>query len=65
MNIPEACNLVLEARAMGQGGEVYIYDTGEPIKILNMAKKMVKLRVLEINKDISIEITDFQPEEKP
>ena len=64
MTIPEACNLVLEAGAMGQGGEVFVFDMGEPVKILNMAEKMVKLSGLEINKDISIEITGLRPGEK-
>ena len=43
MTIPEACNLVLEAGAMGQVGEVFVFDMGEPVKIIDMAKKMVKL----------------------
>ena len=64
MTIPEACNLVLEAGAMGQGGEVFVFDMGEPVKILDMAKKMVKLSGLELNKDISIEITGLRPGEK-
>jgi len=64
MTIPEACNLVLEAGAMGQGGEVFVFDMGEPVKILDMAKKMVKLSGLEPNKDISIQITGLRPGEK-
>src|SRR6056300_701189 len=64
MTIPEACNLVLEAGAMGQGGEVFVFDMGEPVKIIDMAKKMVKLSGLEIDKDISIEITGLRPGEK-
>ena len=64
MTIPEACNLVLEAGAMGQGGEVFVFDMGEPVKILEMAKKMIKLSGLELNKDISIEITGLRPGEK-
>lgn len=64
MIIPEACNLVLEAGAMGQGGEVFVFDMGEPVKILDMAKKMVTLSGLELNKDISIEITGLRPGEK-
>ena len=52
MTIPEACNLVLEAGAMGHGGEVFVFDIGEPVKILDLAKKMVKLSGLELNKDI-------------
>jgi len=64
MTIPEACNLVLEAGAMGKGGEVFVFDMGEPVKIIDMAKKMVKLSGLEIGKDISIEITGLRPGEK-
>ena len=64
MTIPEACNLVLEAGAMGQGGEVFVFNMGEPVKILDMAKKMVKLSGLELNTDISIEITGLRPGEK-
>jgi FlaA1/EpsC-like NDP-sugar epimerase len=64
MTIPEACNLVLEAGAMGKGGEVFVFDMGEPIKIIEMAKKMIKLSGLEIGKDITIEITGLRPGEK-
>lgn len=64
MTIPEACNLVLEAGAMGQGGEVFVFDMGEPVKILDMAKKMIKLSGLELDKDISVEITGLRPGEK-
>ena len=64
MTIPEACNLVLEAGAMGVGGEVFVFDMGEPVKILDMAKKMVRLSGLELNKDIYIEITGLRPGEK-
>ena len=64
MTIPEACNLVLEAGAMGKGGEVFVFDMGEPIKIIDMAKKMIKLSGLELNKDISIKITGLRPGEK-
>jgi FlaA1/EpsC-like NDP-sugar epimerase len=64
MTIPEACNLVLEAGAMGQGGEVFVFDMGEPVKILDMAKKMIKLSGLELNKDISIKISGLRPGEK-
>ena len=64
MTIPEACNLVLEAGAMGEGGEVFVFDMGEPIKIIDMAKKMIKLCGLELGKDIEIEITGLRPGEK-
>ena len=64
MTIPEACNLVLEAGAMGEGGEVFVFDMGEPVKIIDMAKKMIKLSGLELGKDIDIEITGLRPGEK-
>ena len=64
MTIPEACNLVLEAGAMGRGGEVFVFDMGEPVKIMDMAKKMVKLSGLEVGKDIQIKITGLRPGEK-
>lgn len=63
MTIPEACNLVLEAGAMGEGGEVYVFDMGEPVRILDMARKMIKLSGLS-DEDISIEITGLRPGEK-
>lgn len=49
---------------MGHGGEVYVFDMGEPVKILDMAKKMVKLSGLEPGKDIKIEVTGLRPGEK-
>ena len=64
MTIPEACNLVLEAGSMGTGGEVYVFDMGEPVKIMDMAKKMIRLSGLELNKDISIKVTGLRPGEK-
>ena len=64
MTIPEACNLVLEAGAMGFGGEVFVFDMGQPVKIMDMAKKMVKLSGLELGKDIKIEVTGLRPGEK-
>ena len=48
MTIPEACNLVLEAGSMGKGGEVYVFDMGEPVKIMDMAKKMVACPVYSL-----------------
>ena len=64
MTIPEACNLVLEAGAMGKGGEVYVFDMGEPVKIMDMAKKMIRLSGFEPNKDIDIKVTGLRPGEK-
>ena len=64
MTIPEACSLVLEAGHMGKGGEIYVFDMGESIKIIELAKKMIQLAGLEIGKDIKIKITGLRPGEK-
>jgi FlaA1/EpsC-like NDP-sugar epimerase len=64
MTIPEACQLVLEAGAMGNGGEIFLFDMGKPVKILDLAKKMIQLSGLEPNKDIDIVITGLRPGEK-
>ena len=57
MTIPEASQLVLEATAMGKGGEIFVFDMGESVKIIDLAKKMIQLSGLEIGKDIEIKIT--------
>lgn len=64
MTIPEACQLVLEAGAMGRGGEIYIFDMGEPVKIMDLAIKMIKLAGYTPNKHIDIKITGLRPGEK-
>lgn len=64
MTIPEACQLVLEAGTMGKGGEVYVFDMGEPVKIIDLAKKMVQLSGLILDRDIEIKITGLRPGEK-
>ena len=64
MTIPEACQLVLEAGTMGKGGEIFVFDMGESIKIIDLAKKMIKLSGLELDKDIQIKITGLRPGEK-
>ncbi len=64
MTIPEACQLVLEAGAMGEGGEIFVFDMGRSIKILDLAKKMIRLSGLEIGKDIHIVFTGLRPGEK-
>ena len=64
MTIPEACQLVLEAGAMGKGGEIYIFDMGKSIRIADLAKKMVKLSGLTLGKDIQIVFTGLRPGEK-
>ena len=64
MTIPEACQLVLEAGAMGKGGEIFIFDMGEPVKIMDLAIKMIKLAGFVPNKQIGIKITGLRPGEK-
>ena len=64
MTIPEACQLVLQAGTMGLGGEIFIFDMGQPIRILDMAERMIRLSGLEPYKDIDIEITGLRPGEK-
>ena len=64
MTIPEACNLVLEAGSMGQGGEIFVFDMGESVKIYDLAKKMVKLSGLQLGKDIEIKEVGLRPGEK-
>ncbi|MDI5950723.1 nucleoside-diphosphate sugar epimerase/dehydratase [Flavobacterium sp. LB2P87] len=64
MTIPEACQLVLEAGAMGNGGEIYIFDMGKPVKIIDLANKMIKLAGFIPDKDIKIQIVGLRPGEK-
>ena len=64
MTIPEACELVLEAGAMGNGGEIYVFDMGKSVKIVDLAKKMIKLSGLELGRDIQIVYTGLRPGEK-
>jgi len=64
MTIPEACQLVLEAGAMGGGGEIFVFDMGESVKIIDLARKMIKLSGLEPDKDIKIKVTGLRPGEK-
>lgn len=64
MTIPEAAQLVLEAGYIGQGGEVFVLDMGEPIKIMDLAEKMIELSGLRVGKDIDIKITGLRPGEK-
>lgn len=64
MTIPEACELVLEAATMGQGGEVFVFDMGESVKIIDLAKKMITLSGLRVDKDIEIRYTGLRPGEK-
>jgi len=64
MTIPEAAQLVLEAGGMGQGGEIFIFDMGESVKIFDLAKNMIKLSGLRYPEDIDIKITGLRPGEK-
>ena len=64
MTIPEACELVLEAGIMGNGGEIYVFDMGESVKIFELAKKMIHLSGYKYPEDIDIEITGLRPGEK-
>jgi FlaA1/EpsC-like NDP-sugar epimerase len=64
MTIPEASQLVLEAGCMGNGGEVYVFDMGDPVKISDLAKNMIIQKGLKIGKDIKIEYVGLRPGEK-
>ncbi|MFM2226361.1 MAG: hypothetical protein RJA07_2563 [Bacteroidota bacterium] len=64
MTIPEACQLVLEAGAIGNGGEIMIFDMGQSVKIADLAKKMIRLSGLELGKDIQINFSGLRPGEK-
>jgi FlaA1/EpsC-like NDP-sugar epimerase len=64
MTIPEACQLVLEAGITGGGGEVFVFDMGESVKILDLAKKMIRLSGLTLEKDIKIVYSGLRPGEK-
>lgn len=64
MTIPEAVQLVIQAGAMAKGGEVFVLDMGEPVKIVDLARDMIKLSGLEPDKDIQIQFTGIRPGEK-
>ncbi len=64
MTIPEACQLVIEAGVMGNGGEIFIFDMGEPVKIVDLAHKMIKLSGKEPSIDIEVVFTGLRPGEK-
>ncbi len=64
MTIPEACRLVLQAATMGHGGEIFVFDMGEPVKIDHLARRMIRLSGMEPDKDIKIEYSGLRPGEK-
>ncbi|MCB0738655.1 MAG: polysaccharide biosynthesis protein, partial [Bacteroidetes bacterium] len=64
MTIPEACQLILEAGTMGKGGEIFIFDMGQDVKIVDLANKMIRLSGFEPGKDIQIQFTGLRPGEK-
>lgn len=64
MTIPEACRLVLEATFMGKGGEIFVFDMGTPVKIVDLARRMIEFSGLEPGKDIEIKFTGLRPGEK-
>lgn len=64
MTIPEACRLVLEAATMGKGAEIYVFDMGEPVRIADLADKMIRLSGKEPGRDIEIVFTGLRPGEK-
>lgn len=64
MTIPEACQLVLEAAAMGDGGEVFVFDMGKSVRIMDLANRMITLSGYKVGKDIEIKVTGLRPGEK-
>lgn len=64
MTIPEAAQLVIQAGAMGQGGEIFVLDMGDPVRIIDLAKDIIRLSGLELGRDIDIKITGLRPGDK-
>ena len=64
MTIPEASQLVMQAGAIGQGGEIFVLDMGRPVKILDLAREMITRSGLKLDEDIQIQITGIRPGEK-
>lgn len=64
MSIPEAAQLVIQAGALGNGGDIFVLDMGEPVKIVDLAKQMISLAGLRVEEDIKIQFTGLRPGEK-
>ena len=64
MTIPEACRLVMEAATLGNGNEIFVFEMGEPVKIVDLARRMIELAGLKVGEDIEIEYTGLRPGEK-
>ena len=64
MTIPEACQLIMQAGAMGQGGEIFVLDMGEPVKVSYLAEQMIRLSGKQVGQDIKITYTGLRPGEK-
>ncbi|MBQ3254430.1 MAG: polysaccharide biosynthesis protein [Rikenellaceae bacterium] len=64
MTIPEACRLVMEAATLGNGNEIFVFEMGEPVKIADLARRMIELAGLKVGEDIEIEYTGLRPGEK-
>merc|ERR1711916_363820 len=64
MTIPEACQLVMEAGSMGKGGEIFVFDMGKPVKIIDLAKNMIKLSGFTLDEEIKIKVIGLRPGEK-
>lgn len=64
MTIPEACRLVMEAATLGNGNEIFVFEMGEPVKIADLASRMIELAGLKVGEDIEIEYTGLRPGEK-
>jgi len=64
MTIPEACQLVMQAGAIGKGGKIFIFDMGKSVKIVDLAYKMIKLSGLKLGTDIQVQFTGLRPGEK-
>ncbi len=64
MTIPESVQLVLQAAALGKGGEVFVLDMGEPVKIADLAEDLIRLSGLEVDSDVAISYTGIRPGRK-